>query len=258
MAALDINFGKTSDDYSQHRAGFPPELFERLAAQFGIGLARQRVLDIGAGTGTLARGFAARGCHVSASDLAWPMLAAGMKLAAKEGVTVAPVVCPAEVIPTGNTVFDGVSAGQCWHWFDRPQAAQEVRRILKPGGWLTIPHFDWLPLPGNVVEATERLILDHNPLWAGSGGDGFHTTWVEDVTQAEFDRIETFTFDQDVLYSHDAWRGRIRASAGIAASLPPEQVAVFDAELRDLLRADYPDDPLIIPHRTFALVCWQP
>ena len=29
---LTADFGKTSADYGKHRAGFPPELFDRLAA----------------------------------------------------------------------------------------------------------------------------------------------------------------------------------------------------------------------------------
>ena len=41
--------------------------FGRLAA-VGIGVDRQRVLDLGTGTGTLARGFARRGCAVTAFD----------------------------------------------------------------------------------------------------------------------------------------------------------------------------------------------
>src|SRR5918996_1531463 len=32
-------------------------------------------------------------------------------------------------------------------------------------------------------------------------------------------------FDLEVPYSHEAWRGRIRASAGVGASLSPEGVA---------------------------------
>lgn len=54
---------------------------------------------------------------------------------------------------------------------------------------------------------------------------------------------------------HRAWRGRIRASAGVAASLPPEQVSQFDAGLGRLLRQQFPDDPLEVPHRVFAVIC---
>jgi hypothetical protein len=82
--------------------------------------------------------------------------------------------------------------------------------------------------------------------------------WTLDVAEAGFTGLETFSFDVDVSYSHEAWRGRIRASAGVAASLPPDAVANFDTELAALLDEDYPDEPLAIPHRVWALVARAP
>ena len=61
------DFGLTSTDYARHRAGFPDSLFERLRA-LDLGLAEQRVVDLGTGTGSLARGFAQRGCKVIGID----------------------------------------------------------------------------------------------------------------------------------------------------------------------------------------------
>ena len=54
---LRADFGKTAADYGRHRAGFPDEFFERLAAMEIIrgGI---RALDVGTGTGTIARGLA--------------------------------------------------------------------------------------------------------------------------------------------------------------------------------------------------------
>jgi len=78
------------------------------------------------------------------------------------------------------------------------------------------------------------------------------------VTVAGFQNIETFSFDLPASYSHEAWRGRIRASAGVAASLPPDKVAQFDTDLAQLLVAQFPDDPLAVPHRVFAVICQSP
>ena len=55
--SLAIDFGKTTHDYGKHRVGFPPAFFERLTG-FGIGLPGQRILDLGVGTGAVARGLA--------------------------------------------------------------------------------------------------------------------------------------------------------------------------------------------------------
>ena len=117
---------------------------------------------------------------------------------------------------------------------------------------------DWLPLPGNVVEATEALIERHNPAWRMGGGTGLHPRWLTDLAVAGFADLRTFSFDRDEPYSHEAWRGRIRASAGVQASLAPDEVERFDAELAALLRERFPADPLAVPHRVWAAIGTRP
>jgi SAM-dependent methyltransferase len=254
---VDVDFGKTAKDYAVHSAGFPTELFDRLAAM-GVGRSGQRLLDLGTGTGTLARGFARRGCVVTGLDPSEPLLDEARRLSEREAVRVEYLVGRAEDIDVPDHSFDVVTAGQCWHWFDRPRAAAECLRVLVPGGSLAICHFDWLPVVGSVVAATEDLILKHNPTWAFGGGTGMYPSWTADVAAAGFVDLETFSFDVDVPYSHEAWRGRIRASAGVAASLPPDAVTVFDAELAGMLARRFPGEPLLTPHRVWALVASAP
>ena len=250
---MGVDFGKTAQDYAAHRVGFPKALFDRLATM-GIGRSGQRLLDLGTGTGALARGLARRGCSVIGVDPSEPLLVEARRLSADEGVQVDYRVGRAEDVDSPAGAFEVVTAGQCWHWFDGPRAAEECMRVLVPGGALAIAHFDWLPLPGNVVAATEALILQHNPAWAFSGGLGMYPQWTLDAAGAGFTGLETFSFDVDVPYSHVAWRGRIRASAGVAASLPPDAVATFDGELAVLLAGEFPNEPLAVPHRVWALV----
>src|SRR5208337_2256984 len=97
-----------------------------------------------------------------------------------------------------------------------------VRRFLKPGGRLVYAHFDWIPLPGNVADATENLIRSHNDAWNLWGGAGMYPQWMRDLGKSGFGQIESFTFDMDTPYSHEAWRGRVRASAGVGAAMPPD------------------------------------
>lgn len=252
-----VDFGKTAADYGRYRAGYPDELYGRLQAM-GVGLAGQRVLDLGAGTGYLGRGFARRGCRVFGMDISPALMREAQRLDAEGGVAMRYVRGRSEALAFRARSFDVVSAGQCWHWFERVRAAEEARRVLEPGGFLVIAHFDWIPLPGNVLEATEQLIMRHNPNWKLGGGMGIHPAYTRDAAIAGFAGIETFSFDVMAPYSHEAWRGRIRASAGIAASLSPERVAAFDAELASILKQRFPEDPMGVHHRAFALVCRAP
>ncbi|MCH7943759.1 MAG: methyltransferase domain-containing protein [Proteobacteria bacterium] len=239
-ADRSIDFGKTASDYGAYRAGFPEALYDRLA-KFGIGKTGQRLLDLGTG--------------LDPSDA---LLSEARRLDSEAGVVSDYVTARAEHTGLPDHAFDVVAAGQCWHWFDRAAAAAEVRRLLAPGGALVIAHFDWIPLPGNLTEATERLIEAHNPDWTMGGGAGLPREWLADVAMAGFRRIETFSFDEHTPYSHQAWRGRIRASAGVGASLSPDAVERFDDALAELLAERFPEDPLAVLHRCFALICRAP
>ena len=255
--AMQVDFGRTAADFARHRIGFPTRLFERLA-EFGVGTRGQRFLDIGAGTGALARRFAQRGCAVTGLDPSTAMTNEARRLDRAAGVSVSYVNTTAETTGFAPHSFDVATAGQCWQWLDVRRAVPEIRRVLIRRGRLVVVQFDWIPTPAGVVEATERLIEYHNPQWKLGGGNGLHPEFARDAADGGFGGIETFSFDIDVVYSHEAWRGRIRASAGVGATLPSEAVEAFDRDLNRLLKERFPDDPLTAPHRVFALLARAP
>ena len=245
------NFGAAAADYAKHRAGFPESFFDRLAG-FDIGRPGQTVVDLGTGTGTVARGLAQRGCTVIGIDPDERMLAQARELDKAAGVAIEYRTGTAESIPVDDHSTDVITAGTAWHWFDAVQAAREVQRIARPGAAVVIAIFAWLPLPGNVVEATEHLIEKHNPQWKLGGGIGIDVQAVKDLQAGGFTQIETFSYDLDVPYTHESWRGRIRASAGVGASLTQEGVTAFDNELKAILEQDFNTEILPVHHRVFA------
>lgn len=250
---MTVDFGQTAADYACYRAGFPDSFFARLA---GLGLATggQAILDIGTGTGALALEFAARGNHVVALDPSADMLAQAKAKAELAGLEIDFALGSAEDTGRPDHAFDVVTAATCWHWFDRPRAAKECARVLKPGGQLLIAAMDWHVMPGNVLEASARLIAEHNPDWASGGDHGFDPRWGWELLEHGFTIESAFAYVEAVPYSHEAWRGRIRASAGVAASLAPNKVAAFDTAHAQLLAEHFPADPLAVEHRISAVL----
>jgi SAM-dependent methyltransferase len=252
---LKIDFGRAAADYAVHRQGFPPPLFDRLATM-GVGLPGQRVLDVGTGTGLLARDFARRGCRVTGLDPSQVLLAEARRADQAAALSVDYVVGRAEETGLPDAAYDVVSAGTCWHWFDRPVAAREARRLLRPGGRLVIAQLDWQFLPGNVCETTLEVIDRFAPTVPGVTHTFSYPSWLGDLTAAGFDAHEVFGFSTALTYSHAAWRGRTRASARIVLMTDPAAIAEFDAELARALRERFPADPLVVDHRVFAVVAW--
>ncbi len=257
MTDCSPDFARTAADYARHRAGFPPELLDRLAAT-GVVRPGARVVDLGTGTGSLARLFAQHGCEVTGVDIAGPLLEQARRLDSEAGVQIAYVEAPAESTGLPDGGFDVVSAGQCWHWFDRPAAAREVARLLVNGGSVVIAHFDWLPIQGNVVAATEEIILRYTPSWPFADRAGLYPQWLVDLQTAGFIGIETFSFDVGVSYSHEAWVGRVRASAPIAGTLDADGVRACSHELTAMLHERFAGDPLAVPHRVWAVTAQAP
>lgn len=254
---MKIDFGLTATDYGKHRAGFPDSFFERLEAA-GVFEPGLRVVDLGSGTGTLARGFARRGGRVIGIEPAAPMRAAAEQLSREEQVDVEYRDARAEDTGLAGGSTDLVTAGQCWHWFDRAAAAAEVARLLADGGRLVVAHFDWIPVSGNVADATEKLVQAHNPGWQLAGGQGLYPLWLAELAERGYRDLETWSYDVSVPYTPEGWRGRVRASAGVGASLPPDRVEAFDRELAAILAERFPGDTVPVHHRVFTLVARPP
>ena len=228
-----IDWSKTSADYAAHRPGPPQRLYDMLAL-LGVGCSGQHLLDLGTGTGLVAREFARRGCVVSGTDIAPGQIEAARAEALHEGLNVDFQVAPAERCPYPDASFDGVTASQSWMYFDPERTCAEVKRVLKPGGLLMTTHFSWLPRADAVARASERLVLKFNPAWQGANWSGK----VPAVPAWSVGRASVramFWFDEAVSFTREGWRGRMRACRGVAATLTPPEVAAFDAEHEALL-----------------------
>jgi SAM-dependent methyltransferase len=91
-----------------------------------------RVLDVGCGTGKVARLFLARGCEVLGVEPDSRMA----RVAESRGIPVE--VASFEAWDPRHRIFDLVVSGQAWHWVDASVGARKAAAILPAGGRLAI------------------------------------------------------------------------------------------------------------------------
>jgi ubiquinone/menaquinone biosynthesis C-methylase UbiE len=228
----EFDWGKTSADYSAYRMEYPKSLFDALLA-LGIGLPGQRILDLGTGTGALARGLAARGAQVTGVDVSPNQIAEAKELAEQQKLEVDFSIAAAEEIDFADSSFDIVTVAQAWIYFDAARVIPKILRVLTRDGCLVVTLVNWLPYKDEIARAMEELVLKYNPQWTGGGYKGDPPKY--NSLKEAFDLKTLRLMDEAIPFSRDSWRGRIRACRGVGAALPPEAIAGFDAEHKKLL-----------------------
>jgi malonyl-CoA O-methyltransferase len=134
-------FGRAAVNYDRH-AVLQHEVERRLLERLEYFEKEPvRVLDIGCGTGRASLALRKRwkGAHVIALDFALPMLGR-----IKPGWInpVARVCADARELPLPDASIDVVFSNLCIQWIDDvPALFDELRRVLKPGGYLTFSTF---------------------------------------------------------------------------------------------------------------------
>lgn len=249
----NIDFGKASADYAQHRHGLPKQFFEELARE-KILIPNTEILDIGTGTGDIARNFAKLGCKVTAIDPSVAMIEQAKQLDGNCNLQINYRVGTAEDIQLPSHHFDAVTAVQAYHWFNSSLALKEIARVLKYNGQFVIASYDWKSKTG-ASWITESTIRNYNPNWKEID---FYNQPKKDLHEMGFSNIRVTEFMHKEHYSLEGWIGRASTSYGIGPSLSVEKVSSFKKELQARLVASFPGQRLEIWHRCYMICAYSP
>ncbi len=126
-------FASTVAYYERARPPYGAAFFEAVALQLGLD-GRERLLDVGAGPGILAIGFAPYCREVIGVDPEPGMVEAARAAAERAGVTVRFIEGRFEDPAAKLGAFDLVSIGRAIHWLDPEPARAALDRALAPGG----------------------------------------------------------------------------------------------------------------------------
>jgi SAM-dependent methyltransferase len=131
MSDLARSFGDVAEAYDRGRPRYPAHLVAAIAEAAGGG---PRLLDVGAGTGRLSLPLLQAGYDVVAVE---PLDGMRTILAAGIGADRA-LAGHAEALPLPDASVDGAVCSDAWHWFDGARAADELQRVVRPGGGVVL------------------------------------------------------------------------------------------------------------------------
>lgn len=240
MAAPDMErahiFGTLAEEYAQWRPTYPD-----VAVEFLCPSAPACVVDLGAGTGQLTGALLDRGLTVDAVDTDADML----RVLTRNFPAVRTHVARSDALPFADASVEAVLVATAFHWFPFEETIAEVRRVLKPGGWLGLiynlvtPVHDW-----------ERELGVTNPDDDGATSPRPEPSWPfppPDVLTARF------AWDWHVSPEH--YRNALATNSAVMKLPDAERRATLDAAEEIVRRAcDGADSPTApVHHEAFCL-----
>jgi len=218
------SFGTNASRYDRARPDYPGALVERIVAASPSPVP-VTVLDVGCGTGIVARQFQAAGCEVLGVDPDERM--AGQ--ARERGLEVE--VATFETWDPAGRAFAAVVAGQAWHWVDPVAGAARAALALRPGGRFAVFWNVFQPpaelgrafaavyrrvLPDLPANVWDRPLLDIYQTMGGKAADGMRQA-------GAFGEPEQWRFEWNRLYTRDEWLEQVPTFGGHSRIPPADQ-----------------------------------
>jgi SAM-dependent methyltransferase len=241
--------------YEQGRVGYGPALIRRVAGVCGL-RAHHRVLDLGCGTGALARAFAPLVAEVLAMDPEPAMLQAAR--AAAGGVANIRFLRGSsyDLGPAQGWICLAVM-GRSFHWMDREDTLRRLDAMIEPGGAVVLFNDQRPAVPENAwLEQWREVRRRYEPANASYRGPD----WVRHeavLLDSPFPRLERFGVIERRGVTVEALVARAMSMSSTSPGRLGARADAMAAELRATLAPLEAAGGLIEVVETDALVAWR-
>lgn len=230
----------------RYRPPYPDEIFTILLKL--INATPRRVLDVGCGTGDLARPLAPLVDQVDAVDFSQAMIEQGQQLPNGDHPRLRWLPGRIEDVAL-DPPYSLVTAGASLHWLDWPVVLPRFRSVLRPDSYLAIVGHGTTPDPWSLLQdivtryRTDGIYQPFNLIAELTKHGLFHQIGEQQTEPVPF--VQTIA---DCIASYHSRSGFSRERMGA------EQAAAFDQEAYTLLRQSYPNG--LIPLTVVGSVVW--
>jgi trans-aconitate methyltransferase len=210
------------------RLPYPPEVFDILADL--ITDEPRAVLDVGAGTGDIARGLVRRGERVDAVDFSPAMIAKGKTLPDGDHPRLRWIYGAVETVAL-DPPYALVTAGESMHWMNWEVVFPRFGDALTPGGVVAIVHRMELPAPWQ--EGLDALIRQFSTMHNYERFDLIDELEKRDLFQKMGERK---TAPVTSAQSIDDYIASFHSRSSLSLDhMPASDAVTFDQQLRDLV-----------------------
>ena len=227
------------------RPAYPAELYRRLAS---LVRTRERLLDLGCGTGKLARGLQGDFEAITALDPSVAMIEKARSLDTATFKNIRWQVGFAEDAPVLSEPYNLVVAGACLHWLNLPVVMPRLYHGTDDNHMIAVVDGDgayeppweseWLQFLSRWVSAIKGEVFEPGP------GSAYHARM--NAWRSWVDVLGEETFDHEVTQSVEDFLRCQHSRDTFAPARLGGQLRIFDEELRSLLE----------PHAEQGLLCY--
>jgi SAM-dependent methyltransferase len=244
LSSSDRFLGRV-DHYAKHRPSYPAAAIDLLAARCGL-KAGARVIDLGSGTGILAKLILERGAHVCGIEPNAEMrrysdeALGGGDFQSQDGT--------AENTRMPDAHFDLLVAGQSFHWFDPERTRIEALRVLKPGAWAALLWNERPPGANAFLDEYEALLRRYAPEYDAVAKRRAEVGGIRRFFGRE---PQTATFANQQVFDFEGLAGRVQSSSYAPMSDRPEYAPLM-AALQEVFDRHQQEGRVAFPYRTLV------